>query len=120
MQIPTTPAGYQHLLEWATGLGQVEAFGIEGTGCYGAGLARFLVAGGQVVVEVNRPDRIARRRNGKSDPLDAEGAARTQAINAIRALLVTALVELREQLRSLMGATGSAFGSDSGSVAAGG
>ncbi len=71
-------------------------------------------------VEVNRPDRIARRRNGKSDPLDAEGAARTQAINAIRALLVTALVELREQLRSLMGATGSAFGSDSGSVAAGG
>jgi transposase len=49
---------------------------VEGTGCYGAALARFLVAHGQVVLEVNRPDRQARRRRGKSDPLDAEAAAR--------------------------------------------
>ena len=50
----------------------MEAFGIEGTGCYGAALARFLAAQGQVVLQVNRPDRQARRRRGKSDPLDAE------------------------------------------------
>lgn len=63
------------MLDWARGLGQVAAFGVEGTGCYGAGLARFLGAQGQVVVEVNRPDRQARRRRGKSDPVDAEAAA---------------------------------------------
>jgi len=136
VSIPTTPAGYRDLLAWARGLGEVEAFGIEGTGSYGAALARFLRAHGQVVVEVNRPDRQARRRRGKSDPLDAEAAARTvqageatvvpkagtgvvemlrclrvarstavkartQAGNAIKALLVTAPAELREQLRGL-------------------
>jgi transposase len=77
VSIPTTPAGYQRLLAWARGLGEVEAFGIEGTGSYGAALARFLLAQGQVIFEVNRPDRQARRRRGKSDPLDAEAAART-------------------------------------------
>jgi transposase len=131
---PTTPAGYRDLLAWARGLGEVDAWGVEGTGCYGAALARFLVAHGQVVLEVNRPDRQARRRRGKSDPLDAEAAARavqagevtavpkagdatvemirslrvaratavkarTQAINALKALLVTAPAALREQLR---------------------
>jgi transposase len=77
VSIPTTPAGYHALLAWARGLGEVEAFGIEGTSSYGAGLTRYLRAHGQVVVEVNRPDRQARRRHGKSDPLDAEAAART-------------------------------------------
>jgi transposase len=133
--VPTTPAGYAELLGWAQRLGQPDAWGIEGTGSFGAGLARFLRAHGQVVVEVNRPDRQARRRRGKSDPLDAEAAARavqahegslpkagegqvemirslrvarasaikarTQAINALKALLVTAPAELREQLRGL-------------------
>jgi hypothetical protein len=75
-RIPTTPAGYQDLLAWARGLGEVDAFGVEGTSSYGAGLARFLRGHGQRVVEVNRPDRQARRRNGKSDPVDAEAAAR--------------------------------------------
>jgi transposase len=74
--VPTTRAGYAELLGWARGLGQVEAWGIEGTGSFGAGLTRFLHRHGQVVVEVNRPDRAARRRRGKSDPLDAEAAAR--------------------------------------------
>jgi transposase len=74
--VPTTPTGYQDLLAWARGLGQPIAWGVEGTGFYGAGLARFLATGGQVVVEVNRPDRQARRRRGKSDPTDAEAAAR--------------------------------------------
>ena len=68
VSIPTTPAGYQDLLAWARGLGEVGAWGVEGTGCYGAALARFLGDQGQVVLEVNRPDRQARRRHGKSDP----------------------------------------------------
>ena len=51
-RIATTPRGYRALLDWARGLGQVAAFGVEGTGCYGAGLARFLGSQGQVVVEV--------------------------------------------------------------------
>lgn len=110
--------------------------GPGGTGCYGAGLARYLHAQGIRVVEVNRPDRAARRRQGKSDPVDADAAARavqagdqtaapkagtatvemlrvlrvarqsalkarTQATNALRALLVTAPPQLREQLQGL-------------------
>ena len=75
IQIPTTPAGYAQLLAWAHELGEPIVWGVEGTGCYGAGLTRFLAANDQVVVEVNRPDRQARRR-GKSDPTDAEAAAR--------------------------------------------
>src|SRR6202045_929370 len=50
--------------------------GIEGTGSYGAGLSRFLQAKGHTVVEVRRPNRQLRHQNGKSDPLDAESAAR--------------------------------------------
>ena len=84
--VPTTPTGYQDLLAWARGLGQPIAWGVEGTGSYGAALARFLAANGQVVVEVNRPDRQARRRRGKSDPLDAEAAAR--AVQAGQATVV--------------------------------
>ena len=75
-QVATTPAGYRALLGWARSLGEVTAWGIEGTGCYGAALTRLLTAQGQVVLEVNRPDRSARRRRGKSDPVDAEAAAR--------------------------------------------
>lgn len=55
----------------------MEAFGVEGTGFYGAGLARYLRRRTGRVVEVNRPDRAARHRKGKSDPLDAEVAARS-------------------------------------------
>jgi transposase len=75
--IPTTPTGYQQLLDWARHLGEITAFGIEGTGCYGAGLARYLRGKGYRVIEVTRPDRATRRRNGKSDPVDADAAART-------------------------------------------
>jgi transposase len=59
---------------------------VEGTGCYGAALARFLAANAQVVVEVNRTDRQARRLKGKSDPLDAQAAAR--AVQAGQARVV--------------------------------
>jgi transposase len=74
--IPTTPAGYAALLAWASTLGRVDRIGVEGTGSYGAGLARWLRAHGQAVVEVDRPDRAARRRQGKADTLDAHAAAR--------------------------------------------
>jgi transposase len=74
--IPVGERGYQALEAWARSLGPVRAFGVEGTGSYGAGLSRFLVAQGHAVLEVNRPDRQLRRRKGKSDPLDAENAAR--------------------------------------------
>jgi transposase len=73
---PATAAGYAQLLAWAQGLGEPVAWGVEGTGSYGAGLARFLAAHGQQVVEVNRPDRQLRRRRGKRDPVDAAAAAR--------------------------------------------
>ncbi len=51
--------------------------GVEGTGSYGAGLARFLHRHGVDVIEVDRPNRAERRRSGKSDPLDAVEAARS-------------------------------------------
>jgi transposase len=73
---PTTASGYSELLGWLAGFGPVERVGIEGTGSYGAGLARHLHAAGVAVVEVNRSDRQARRQQGKSDPLDAVSAAR--------------------------------------------
>lgn len=75
--IPSTPAGYEAVLEWAQGLGTIRVFGIEGTGSYGSGLARFLRRQGQTIVEVSRPPRKGERRlSGKSDPIDAEHAAR--------------------------------------------
>ncbi|OKJ26488.1 IS110 family transposase [Streptomyces sp. CB01580] len=132
----TTPAGYQRLLDWLHSHAEVLAVGIEGTGAYGAEIARFLTANGITVVEVDRPDREARRDNGKSDPIDAYGAAtavlsgraggtpkarngiveairalrvvrksavkaRTQTINQIRTLIVTAPSGVRDKLRGL-------------------
>jgi transposase len=74
--IPTTPAGYAELVTWARAFGPLERVGLEGTGSYGAGLARWLRQRGVAVVEVERPSRQTRRRRGTSDPLDAEAAAR--------------------------------------------
>ena len=60
--------------------GQLVRVGVEGTGSYGAGLARYLTAAGVEVVEVNRPNRqLRRQRGGKSDSVDAEAAARAAA-----------------------------------------
>ena len=73
---PATGAGYSDLLGWMRGWGDLERVGVEGTGSYGAGLARHLAAEGVGVVEVIRPNRQTRRRRGKSDPADAEAAAR--------------------------------------------
>lgn len=136
-EFPTTPAGYRALVRWLRGYGgPLERVGVEGTGAYGAGLTRYLRAESIMVVEVDRPDRKARRAKGKSDPLDAYAAARaalsgaasgtpklrdgqveairalrvarrsavkarTQAMNQLRALILTGPADLREQLRRL-------------------
>ena len=98
----TTPGGYGELFSWLAGFGTLRRVGVEGTGAYGAGLARHLRGRGLVVIEVDRPNRQERRRNGKSDELDAIEAARAALsgraagiaksadgdVEAIRALLV--------------------------------
>src|SRR5680860_185155 len=68
--------GYGDLLDWLEGFGRVVKVGVEGTGSYGAGLFRFLHRHDIEVVEVDRPDRQLRHREGKSDPTDAVAAAR--------------------------------------------
>jgi transposase len=133
---PTTASGYRKLLSWLRSFGTRERVGVEGTGSYGAGLARYLRAQDVAVIEVSRPNRQARRTAGKTDVIDAIAAARavisgqaaatpkthdgavealrtlrivhnsarkarTQAINQLRALLVTAPDELRASLRRL-------------------
>ena len=72
----TTEAGYQRLVGWLRSHGEVERVGVEGTGSYGAALTRHLERAGIAVVEVDRPNRQVRRREGKSDPVDAVTAAR--------------------------------------------
>jgi transposase len=74
-QFATTPDGYRRLLDWIRSHGDLSAVGMEGTGAYGAELARYLTASQVTVIEVDRPDRRARRANGKSDPVDAYAAA---------------------------------------------
>lgn len=71
----TTVSGFKALLAWASTFGEIVVAGVEGTGAYGAGLARFLTAQGVTVIEVDRPDRKTRRDQGKSDPIDAYAAA---------------------------------------------
>ena len=75
--VPANRGGYAELVAWARTLGAVEAFGIEGTGSYGVGLASFVRRHAVRVVEVNHCDRRKRRNNGKSDTIDAETAARS-------------------------------------------
>jgi transposase len=64
------------LLAWLRRFGLVIKVGVEGTGTYGAGLARYLASEQVELVEVDRPDRKTRRVKGKSDPIDAIAAAR--------------------------------------------
>jgi transposase len=73
---PADAAGYEALVGWLVGFGPVIRVGVEGTGSYGVGLSRHLHDQGIDVVEVDRPDRQARHREGKSDPIDAVAAAR--------------------------------------------
>jgi transposase len=108
-QFTANASGYRRLVCWARTFGQVRAVGVEGTGAYGAGLARYLIEHEVRVLEVPRPDRRLRRARGKSDPVDAEAAARavlsglatsppkiaTGPIEAIRALRVARIGALK-------------------------
>ncbi len=76
---PATPVGYRALISWLRSHGDVVRVGVEGTGAYGAGLARVMHSAGLTVVEVDRPDRKTRRDHGKTDPIDAYSAARAAA-----------------------------------------
>jgi transposase len=118
----TTPAGYSSLLAWLESFGDVCKVGMEGTGSYGAGLARYLRKANVAVIEVNRANQAERRRSGKSDPLDAIEAARAAlggratsiskskdgAVEAIRVLVVAkrsarhARVKALTQMRHLV------------------
>src|SRR5438876_11641825 len=114
-EFPATAAGYARLLGWLGGFGTVCLVGIEGTGSYGAGLARHVTAAGIRVVEVDRSDRQDRRRQGKSDPLDAVSAARAAqsgraagapkgrdgAVEAIRALMVAKRSARSERVQTI-------------------
>ena len=73
-------AGYQRMVAWFGSQGHLVRVGVEGTGSYGAGLARYLTTADIEVVEVNRPNRqLRRQKGGKSDSVDAEAAARAAA-----------------------------------------
>ena len=119
---PATAAGYQAALAWMSAHGELAKAGVEGTGSYGAGLARYLAGCGLEVAEVIRPNRQARRQRGKSDTADAVAAAlaalngeaagvpksRDGAVESIRALRVAragavkARTQAGNQLRDLI------------------
>jgi transposase len=78
-EFPATAAGYRQLIAWLRSFGTIAAVGVEGTGAYGAELARTLRRAQITVIEVDRPDRKTRRLKGKSDPIDAYAAAEAVA-----------------------------------------
>ena len=98
----TATHGHRELVAWLAGFGTIRLVGVEGTGSYGAGICRHLVGKGITVVEVDRPNRQARHRAGKTDSVDAIAAARaaltgtatgvpksrTGKIEAIRVIMV--------------------------------
>ncbi len=120
--VPATEAGYALLAAWAEKFGALERVGIEGSGSFGVGLARFLRARGVEIVEVNRPNRQHRRRFGKHDTADAEAAARAlqantatgepksadgpaemvRALHVVRRSAVKARTQAANQLRALL------------------
>ena len=111
----TTEAGYQQMLRWMRSHGDVRRIGVEGTGSYGAGLSRHLSRAGIELVEVDRPNRQARHRAGKSNPLDAVAAARAALsgvaagtpksrdgnVEAIRVLMVARRSAISERIVTL-------------------
>ena len=78
--LATTPAGHRALLAWLVGFGPAKAVGVEGTGSYGAALARRLSISEVLVVALVRPNRQIRRRDGKTDVVDVIAALPFQAI----------------------------------------
>lgn len=123
LTISTDPHGYTELRDRIEQLGPggLRAWAIEGAGGYGAGLARHLGAAGEMVIELDRPVRPARRGGRKSDVIDAERAARDalsrarlsepktgaargalQVLTTARRSAVEAATEARNQLRALV------------------
>ncbi len=83
---PTTTSGYRQLLDWLSSHGQIDVVAVESTGSYAAALVRYLREHDVRVVEVNQPHAHTRRRVGKSDPIDAEMAARLFQAGKARAV----------------------------------
>jgi transposase len=119
--VPADADGYTQLVELADQHGGLRAWAIEGAGGYGAGLARHLADAEEMVVELDRPARPARRGGRKSDVIDAERAARDalaraqlatpktgperaalQALLAARRSAVAAATTAQRQLRALV------------------
>ncbi len=98
---PTTADGYARLISWVRGQGAIDRVGVESTGAYAAGLVRALLANEIRVVEVNQPHPHARQRLGKSDPIDAELAARAALSGTATAVpkQTSGIVEAIRQLR---------------------
>ncbi len=92
--------GYAALRRWLEGFGTLVRVGVEGTGSYGTGLTRHLQESGVEVVEVNRPNRQMRRQRGKSDPVDAEAAARA-ALNGEATIVPKDHDDIVESIRVL-------------------
>src|SRR6476620_7737148 len=65
-EFPANDIGYRQLLTWLRGHGHLQAVGVESTGSFGAALTRTLSGAGERVIEVNRPNRLARHMDGKS------------------------------------------------------
>ena len=104
---PADEAGFEELLGWLVGFGPVSLVGVEGTGSWGVGLARFLSGADVEVVEVDRPNRQTRRKVGKSDPTDAVAAARAALSGAAAGIPKTRNGPV-EQMRVLLVAKRSA------------
>lgn len=96
----TTRQGYRQMLTWMTSFGTVARIGVECTGSYGAGLLRYLQNAGITVLEVTAPDKMERRRRGKSDTIDAESAAHA-AFSFIRTVTPKTRSGMIEALRVL-------------------
>jgi len=77
LEVPSSQAGCEALLRFVAerALGR-RCWALEGTGCYGAGLASVLLGHGEWVTEIDRPKRPRGRNGAKSDPLDAIRAGR--------------------------------------------
>ncbi|GIP89020.1 hypothetical protein pm098_50200 [Escherichia coli] len=96
----TTRQGYRQMLAWMTSFGALKRIGVECTGTYGSGLLRYLQNAGLEVLEVTAPDRMERRKRGKSDTIDAECAAHA-AFSGIRTVTPKTCNGMIESLRVL-------------------
>ena len=112
LSVPATSQGYLDLEKWAEDFGPVKAFGIEGTGSYGGGLSRSLLSHDQTVIEVMRPNRQLRFLHGKSDNIDAEGAAQS-VLNGQATAIAKSQIGSVEMIRHLKVARDSAIKSRS-------